>query len=224
MNIVSSIKSISNPIGTHNGRTAMQATFPKGNWGLNKGISGGMSWYGAGQTSSSDWNNAKEMTFGYSIYFTDDFAFNKGGKLPGLYFGTSEENARDCSGGDRDTDCASVRLMWRTDGKGELYSYLPPSEKANKAVCNVAPESECNDTYGASIGRGSFYFKAGSRTTIGQRVRLNDVGKENGEIELFVEGKSIFTVDGLVLRTASEGRIQGIQMQTFFGGAFCHYC
>ena len=110
--------------------------------------------------------------------------------------------------------------MWRTDGKGELYTYLPPDYSANKRLCNVAPESDCNDTYGASVGRGSFKFTAGARATIGQRVRLNDVGKENGELELFVEGKSIFTVKGLVFRDSSAGKFQGIQMQTFFGGAF----
>ena len=123
-----------------------------------------------------------------------------------------------CSGGRRDNGCWSARFMWRTDGKGELYTYLPPSYSANQAVCDVAPESDCNDTYGASVGRGSFSFKAGTRTTIGQRVRLNDAGAENGELELFVNGESIFTVTGLVIRDQDEGRIRGIQMQTFFGG------
>lgn len=108
--------------------------------------------------------------------------------------------------------------MWRTDGQGELYTYLPPSFEANKAVCNVAPFSTCNDVFGASVGRGSFNFAPGTRTTIGQRVKLNDVGTANGEIELFVEGKSIFTVTGLELVNAAEGRIRGLQMQSFFGG------
>ena len=105
------------------------------------------------------------------------------------------------------------------EGAGELYTYLPPGIDANTKVCNVPPLSECNDVFGQSIGRGSFTFTPGKRTTIGQRVRLNDVGKENGELELFVDGKSMFTVSGLVLATADAGRIRGIQMQSFFGGA-----
>ena len=68
-----------------------------------------------------------------------------------------------------------------------------------------------------------FYFKPGSRATIGQRVRLNDAGQTNGELELFVEGKSIFTVKNLVFRDSDAGRIQGIQMQTFFGGSDSSY-
>ena len=132
--------------------------------------------------------------------------------------GNSEDEAVSCSGGRRDDGCFSARFMFRTGGKGEMYTYLPPSYSANKAVCDVAPQSECNSVYGASVGRGSFNFKAGTRTTIGQRVRLNDAGASNGELELFVGGKSIFTVTGLVLRNTDAGRIRGIQMQTFFGG------
>lgn len=223
LNIVSEIKAISNPITTQSGRTAMQATFPKGNWGLNKGINGGMSWYGQGQTSTKEWNNAKEMTFGYGIYFTDDFAFNKGGKLPGLYFGTSEENARGCSGGNRDTDCASVRLMWRTDGKGEAYTYLPNPEvssqfDANKVICNVAPESDCNDTYGASIGRGAFDFASGSWNDVAMRVLLNDGSEANGEIEIYLNGESKIKVSGLIISSSDATRAQGIMAQSFFGG------
>ena len=113
--------------------------------------------------------------------------------------------------------------MWRTDGAGELYTYLPPDFDTNKGVCDIPPFSTCNDVYGASVGRGSFYFKPGSRATIGQRVRLNDAGQTNGELELFVEGKSIFTVKNLVFRDSDAGRIQGIQMQTFFGGSDSSY-
>ena len=123
-----------------------------------------------------------------------------------------------CSGGRRDNGCFSARFMWRPQGAGELYTYLPPDSPENKAVCNVPPKSECNDVFGASVGRGSFTFTPGTRTTIGQRVKLNDVGQANGELELFVNGKSMFTVPGLVLRTADSGRIRGIQMQSFFGG------
>ncbi|KZV60529.1 polysaccharide lyase family 14 protein [Peniophora sp. CONT] len=224
LNIVSEIKSINNPISTHSGRTALQASFPKGNWGLNKGISGGMSWYGQGQTSTQDWNNAKEMTFGYGLFFTEGFDWNKGGKLPGLYFGTSEDNARGCSGGNRDTDCASVRLMWRTDGKAEAYTYLPNPEvsskfNANKVLCNVAPESDCNDTYGASVGRGAFNFKSGAWNDVAMRVLLNTNGDANGEIEVYLNGESQIKVDGLIISSSDATRAQGIMAQSFFGGS-----
>jgi hypothetical protein len=112
--------------------------------------------------------------------------------------------------------------MWRESGQGEFYTYLPPYTdsrySANKKQCSQ-PNSDCNPTYGASIGRGSFDFAQGAWTTVTERVKLNDVGKANGEIELFVNGKSTISVNGLILRARSAGRIRGIQMQSFFGGS-----
>ncbi|KAI0806735.1 hypothetical protein C8Q74DRAFT_1190296 [Fomes fomentarius] len=200
------------------GKKSVQAHYPKGSYTFGHSPEGGFSFYATGP-DNFNLDNAKEATLSYSVYFEEDFDFNKGGKLPGFYGGNSESIAASCSGGRRDDRCFSTRFMWRTDGAGEVYTYLPPDYSANKRLCNVAPESDCNDTYGASVGRGSFYFKAGQRKTIGQRVKLNDVGQENGELELFVEGKSIFTVKGLVYRNSDSGKIRGIQMQTFFGGS-----
>ena len=126
-----------------------------------------------------------------------------------------------CSGGRRDDGCWSARFMWRTNGAGELYTYLPPDYVENEAVCDIPPFSTCNDVYGASVGRGAWTFATGARTTIAQRVRLNDAGAANGELEVFVGGTSLINVGGLVLRDSDEGRIRGLQMQTFFGGESC---
>ncbi|KAI0758945.1 hypothetical protein C8Q74DRAFT_1319764 [Fomes fomentarius] len=198
------------------GKKSMKAHYPKGSYTFTHAIKGGLSFYAPGP-SGVDLTTAKEATFSYDVYFPPGFDFVKGGKLPGLYGGDSESGALSCSGGRRDNGCFSVRFMWRTNGAGELYAYLPPAFNENHAVCNVPPFSTCNDVYGASVGRGSFTFKTGARTTIGQRIKLNDVGKANGEIELFAAGKSMFSVRGLKLRDSSSGRMRGIQMQTFGG-------
>lgn len=111
--------------------------------------------------------------------------------------------------------------MWRPEGQGELYTYLPqptnPGFEANKKICSI-PHSECNPTYGASIARGSFKFTPGRWTTVSQRVKLNDPGQANGELELFVGGKSVIQVKGVNMRKDKKGRIRGIQLETFFGG------
>ncbi|RDX47443.1 hypothetical protein OH76DRAFT_780643 [Lentinus brumalis] len=200
------------------GKKSMQAQYPEGSYTFSHDPQGGFSFYAPGP-SSVDLTTAKEATFSYDVYFPSGFNFVKGGKLPGLYGGDSDDEALSCSGGRRDDGCFSVRFMWRTAGAGELYTYLPPDYDENQAVCDIPPFSTCNDVYGASVGRGVFTFKTGARTTIGQRVKLNDVGDANGEIELFVAGKSMFSVGGLVLRDSSSGRIRGMQMQTFFGGS-----
>ncbi|KAF8955574.1 hypothetical protein BDZ97DRAFT_280680 [Flammula alnicola] len=204
------------------GKKSMKAHYAKGSYNFGHDPQGGFSFYAPGP-SSVDLTTAKEATFGYSVFFPKGFAFNLGGKLPGLYGGNSAAEAIGCSGGSRSSACFSARLMWRTNGAGEFYTYLPPFTEAqfavNNRVCNVAPLSDCNPTYGASVGRGSFEFATGAWTTISERVRLNDAGQANGELELFVNGKSVINVSGLILRDSAAGRIRGMQMQTFFGGS-----
>lgn len=216
------ISSLTHSYVQKEGKSSMQAHYPKGSWNFQQEPLGGISFY-AGGPASVDLTTAKEATFGYSVFFPEGFDFVKGGKLPGLYGGDTAEGSVSCSGGARETTCFSARLMWRTNGAGELYTYLPPytdsAFAANKKQCDVAPFSECNPTYGASVGRGSFSFATGQWTTISQRVRLNDPGQANGELQLFANGKSVINVSGLMLRDGSEGRIRGIQMQTFFGGS-----
>jgi len=204
------------------GKAAMKAHYPKGSMNFGSTPRGGFSFYAPGP-SDIDLTTAKEATFGYSVFFEEGFKWVLGGKLPGLYGGDTEESSVSCSGGSRSDKCFSVRLMWRDGGAGEFYTYLPPMTEsqysANKKLCTVAPKSDCNDVFGASVGRGAFHFKAGGWTTVSERVRLNDVGQANGEIEMFVNGKSVINVSGLILRAHDGGRIRGIQAQTFFGGS-----
>jgi hypothetical protein len=114
--------------------------------------------------------------------------------------------------------------MWRAGGAGEMYTYLPTSFSANEAQCDVPPFSTSNSTYGTSVGRGSFFFQPGDWTTVVQRMRLNDPGQDNGELELIVNGESKINVSGLVLRSSFAGLIRGMQIQTFFGGWFSLPC
>lgn len=135
--------------------------------------------------------------------------------------GNDENTAVSCSGGRKDTTCFSARLMWRANGAGELYLYLPPFDDprfaANEKLCSL-PNSICDASFGISVNRGSYSFPAGQWTTIAERVRLNDFGEANGEIELFVNGESVINVSGIIIRDSSAGRIRGIQVQSFFGG------
>ncbi|KAJ7639776.1 hypothetical protein DFH06DRAFT_1271797 [Mycena polygramma] len=204
------------------GKQAMQAKYPKGSYIPSKDPKGGFSFYAPGP-AAVDLTTAKEALFGYSVYFPENFNFVLGGKLPGLYGGDNATTAVSCSGGRRDPSCFSVRLMWRTDGAGELYTYLPdkkfgPPFTANAKMC-ATNSAECNPTYGASLGRGNFTWATGKWTTVSQRVKLNTVGQADGELELFVGGKSVISVTGVAMTNKDSGAIQGMQMQTFFGGS-----
>ncbi|KAJ7016717.1 hypothetical protein C8F04DRAFT_980863 [Mycena alexandri] len=206
------------------GKSAMEANYPAGSYIPSEKPLGGFSFYAPGP-EAVDLTTAEEATFGYSILFPTGFDFVMGGKLPGIYGGDDATTAILCSGGRRDTSCFSARLMWRTNGAGEIYTYLPdPSATTgtgnyttNKQLC-VKPD-ECNDTYGASISRSAFTFATGAWTTVSQRVKLNTVGQPDGELELFVDGRSVNSAKGLIIRDSAEGRMRGLQMQTFFGGS-----
>lgn len=65
------------------GKTWMEAYYPLGSYIFSATPRGGINFYATGPTSV-DLTTAKEATFGYSVYFPDDFDFVKGGKLPGL--------------------------------------------------------------------------------------------------------------------------------------------
>lgn len=52
----------------------------------------------------------------------------------------------------------------------------------------VPPESHKNPDYGFSVGRGAFKFPKGAWTTIAERVKLNTVGKADGQ---FIHWKRI---------------------------------
>lgn len=65
------------------GKLAMKAHYPKGSYTFGHQPQGGLSFYAPGP-GSVDLTEAKEATFGYSVFFEQGFEFQKGGKLPGL--------------------------------------------------------------------------------------------------------------------------------------------
>jgi len=173
--------------------------------------------------------------FGYRVLFQRDFHWAKGGKLPGI-FGGEGEAAYHCTGGRTEDEqcgrCFNFRLMWRPNANGEIYAYangeiyayLLPDESNTNILARIPPRSKQNPDYGFSIGQGAFVFTCESEEsdqswlTIVERVKLNDVGVANGELELFVNGRSTILAKGLTLRKSPSSHIQGMHFQTFFGG------
>lgn len=200
------------------GSTALIGNFPANTVKLASGQ--GFSFYTEGAHNGVNTPSAKEVVLSYSAFFEDGFEFAKGGKMPGLYGGTSADTAKSCSGGKQDgrEDCFSARLMWRTDGAGEIYNYYPSGAHTDE-YCNIAPMSKCDPKFGDSIGRGAFSWASGQWTTVAQRLKLNDAGQSNGEQELFVNGQSVLHITGLEIAADPATKIYGIMAQTFFGGS-----
>ncbi|XP_076463779.1 uncharacterized protein LOC143295957 isoform X2 [Babylonia areolata] len=151
------------------------------------------------------------MTLSYDLFFSDGFDFVKGGKLPGLFGGTTN-----CSGGRHSDLCFSTRLMWRSHGDGEVYAYLPSHQ--DPGLCHSS-HNHCNPDYGNSLGRGTWRFKTGEWQTITQRLTLNTPGQLNGKVEVWLNGHHVLTVSKLNVRQHGDIQIEGIFFSTFFGGS-----
>jgi len=188
------------------------ASYAKGSYAGSK--SPGISGFIFNADGGAAVTNAKEAVLNYQVQFPEGFDFVLAGKLPGLYGGDDLKTAGTCAGGHHNDACWSARLMWREKGKGELYGYLPTANQ-KLPVC----KGKCDVKFGASIDTGAWTFQPGKWTNISERVKLNDVGKMNGEIEVTVDGDSKIFVKNLMLRTSVKGRIQGAMVHTFFGGS-----
>jgi hypothetical protein len=137
------------------------------------------------------------LCLGYWVRFSDNFQFVKGGKLPGLYGGSSISGQKIPDG----TNGFSTRLMWRRNGDGEVYAYLPTSTQD-----------------GTSIGRGSWKFQPGRWYHIEQQVLLNRPNQANGILRMWINQQLVLVQPDLLFRTTSALKIEGIFFSTFFGG------
>lgn len=204
-------------IGTApDGSNAMTCKYPPGEVG---GTNAAMDFYAAGNLNNVDITKANEVLLSYSVWFDADFDFHKGGKLPGLYGGATTDDGKHCSGGSKRTNCFSTRLMWREDGAGEIYDYLPLDD-GQKPYCNTPPASTCNPDYGDSIGRGSWTWQKGQWNTVAMRVKFNSATTAaDGQQQIFINGQSVLEVDNLQIRVEDGVVFQGIMAQSFFGGS-----
>lgn len=212
------ISRLTHPVVEMQGKKAMQVSYNKGSYAFRSQALGGVSFYALGPANQPI-ANAKVLTFSYSVLFEEGFQFHNGGKMPGLYGGTSNDEATGCSGGRRSDKCWSTRVMWRKNGAGELYTYLPPSAQAQnkKAVCS-STNTSCDGDYGWSLGRGTWSWTPGQWMTVAQKVTLNDPGKANGQVIMYIDGKEVYTADNIVLRTTAGSVPRGAMVQSFFGG------
>ena len=137
-----------------------------------------------------------ELRLSYYVRFAEGFDFVKGGKLPGLFGGTGASGAIPDG-----SDGFSARLMWRQQGQGEVYAYLPTSEK-----------------FGTSIERGAWQFQPGIWYKLEQEVKLNTPGQADGELRLWVNDTLVIEQNQVVFRTVDALQIDGIFFSTFFGG------
>lgn len=149
-----------------------------------------------------------ELYLRYRVYFEPGFDFVKGGKLPGL-MGGGDSWAR--SGGNQPSgeNGWTLRFMWREQGKVVVYSYLPQSANGKYG----------NQQWGLDLPL-KRHFTTGKWHTIEQRVKINEVGQQDGELTVWFDGEQVLHLDDVTYRTADNehGKIGGVYFSTFHGG------
>ncbi|PVD35398.1 hypothetical protein C0Q70_02360 [Pomacea canaliculata] len=184
----------------------LRAHYPKGSYSHSSGIN-------VIQFYATPIPSHTSVKLSYDVYFSENFDFVKGGKLPGLWGGATGT----CSGGRHSEECFSTRFMWRTGGAGEVYGYITRSHQRSD-LCDQ-PDVHCDPVYGSSLGRGKWHFRKGQWQNIAQLVHLNTPGKADGYIKVYLDGSLVFELNNVAIRSKESIEISGIFFSTFFGGS-----
>ncbi|GAA5895042.1 hypothetical protein JCM6882_008270 [Rhodosporidiobolus microsporus] len=191
----------------------MQLDYPKGSYsGLSGSDKGGV-----GNMQLGVWGKKKRRTMvSYEVGFNKGFDFVNGGKLPGSYGG---DPGSGCSGGRNNPACFSLRMMWRKDGGGELYAYIPQYD----GIC----ESEgayCHGDQVISFNRDRFSYTAGTYNTITEiAIMSSDTETANGVLAVYAGNKLAFERHDVVLSVNESVFFSTFMISSFFGGGSKEY-
>jgi hypothetical protein len=140
-----------------------------------------------------------DYTLNYDVLFEPGFQFVGGGKLHGL------GPERSVTGGDPiRPDGWSARVMWRQQGRPELYTY------------HQDQQGKYGD-HGKVVRKA--VFATGRYQAVSLHVRLNDpASARNGFVRMYVDGALVERHEGVRLRGVEDARISRFLFSTFHGG------
>lgn len=145
----------------------------------------------------------------YTVRFSPEFDWVKGGKLPGLCGGPENVSGGRPADG---TNGFSARLMWRADGRGEAYLY----------------HKNQPDQYGDRLAfPENFRFPVDTDIGVRLKITMNEPGKKNGEIRIWIRtGNDGYSVESEVVnrsdlewRTVNTFGVDSLYFETFYGGS-----
>jgi hypothetical protein len=136
----------------------------------------------------------------YTLCFSKDFDFVKGGKLPGLCGGPENVTGGRPANG---KNGFSARLMWRKDGLGEAYVYHK-NQKGNYG-----------DSYAFSP---AFRFPTDTPVKVRIAVTMNSVGKRDGTLRVWIDNMPMVERIDMEWRSVETFGVDGLYFETFHGG------
>lgn len=159
-------------------------------------------------------------TFAWNGHDNDDEG--NGGKLPGLAL-KPDGSGYPGGGVTSAPEGFSARYMWGKDGEARLYLYHPGMDIREGLDDDGNPLKTYGETFkfgdpeGATDPDNFEYFESDTWHHLVQRVKLNEVGDENGEIEVWMDGEQMLDLTGLEL-TTTDTQINKAMLDSFFGG------
>lgn len=209
------------------GRPVMKVSYPTGSWSTGDASPGGTLFYAYpykwDPVASSDPFSQAGATLEYEVYFPVGFDWVKGGKLPGMSGGKS--NGRGCGGGVTPDECFSFRIMWRRNGWGEAYLYVPQGMQSPEfcalpdCATKAQPCTLCDYAAGVSFYRGSWVFQTGKWTKLRLHMALNTPNVTDGVLTMDVDGTRVIDYRTMNWRQYANVFIEGVTFATWYGGS-----
>ncbi len=137
---------------------------------------------------------ASSACLSYSVWFPDKFVFGSGGVLPGVFGGERTAQRRDAG-----TDQLSITPQWDNHGKPMLVIAVEGSEPTGQS--------------------GGAAFTTDQWIRVEQEVVLNEPGRDDGVVRLWIDGSLVVEDHRLVLRNDANTLLAGILASVGYGRA-----
>jgi hypothetical protein len=151
---------------------------------------------------------SKAYTLSYDLYFEPGFDFAKGGKLPGLAAAAFDSGCTEDGNAKRQPSNWSERLMWRANGRLQLYSYDQSRPSGSCGIEKTIDEAASDPQFelpGTIPSDDKFRLRGGVWYSIRLSVRVND----NESVKYLTDssGKSIVDADGYLQPISGNGEV-----------------
>ncbi len=154
----------------------------------------------------------EQMYFRYYIRFSNNWHPTESGKLPG-FSGTYNR----AGWGGRAVDGYNG---W--SARGTYHLQASPNSKYNGAIPlgNYVYHMDSNSNYGEMVSWNSELnlLQKNRWYAIEQYLKLNDPGKANGQLTVWIDGKKIFNRDNFRFRETKQLKIESLWLNFYHGG------
>ncbi|MTK63615.1 MAG: hypothetical protein F8N15_03575 [Methanobacterium sp.] len=169
----------------------------------------------------------QELYLRYYIRFNDDMAAKTGGKLPGLA-SAGKIYAEGCMS-PNGTDAWSVRFMWGGSSSTDTFHLQAYPYVVNKDELSLpfrTPEQvRCGGFVPIKtkpdLGAPWYDFKRGVWYAIEERVKLNEPGKKDGILQVWIDDSLVLDRTNVLYRTVDnpDTKIGRLAFESFLGGS-----